>query len=323
MITPHVIVQLIDAAIEEDASKEKPFRDHLGGSMIGEECERKLVYSFRWAKAPAFKGRMLRLFERGHKEEFRFVSYLRRIGAEVQEFSERLMYHAESDSYVTLPYDNDNEEVNPELDDVSDQDDHIQRAISRGVERKQWRILDVDGHFGGSLDGKAFNIPGMKDLAEKVLNEFKTHNTKSFVELVKSGVQVAKPMHYAQMQIYMHKMGLKLGLYMAVNKNDDDLYCEWVTADPMMGVQLLEKAERVIHAKVLPKRIATHASWMACKWCDYKDICHHGEPMLKNCRSCIHGTPVAEGKWECALWKSLIPVDVIPVGCDSYKPITD
>ncbi len=321
----HVLVQLIDAAVEQDAANEPPFRDHLGGSMIGEKCERKLVYSFRWAKAPAFSGRMLRLFGRGHLEEFRFVSYLRRIGATVEEYSERLMYHPESDSYFTEPY--EPVEPLPEgdglSDDVSDDPKHVEIAKTRGIERKQWRILDVDGHFGGSLDGKAYNVPGMPDLAEKILTEFKTHNTKSFVELVAKGVQVAKPIHYVQMQIYMHKTGIRRALYMAVNKNDDDLYCEWVEYDPAMGPPLLEKASRVIHARALPKRIGNNASWMDCKFCDFKGICHFNEPMLKSCRSCTHSVPVAEGRWHCDLWQSIIPVDSIPLGCDSYSPITD
>lgn len=322
MTTPHVLVQLIDAAVEQDAANEPPFRDHLGGSMIGEKCERKLVYSFRWAKAPAFSGRILRLFNRGHLEEFRFVSYLRRVGAQVEEFSERLMYHPESDSYFTEPYDQP-EPTDVTADDVSDDPKHVDRATAQGITRKQWRILDVDGHFGGSLDGKAYGVPGMPDLEEKILTEFKTHNTKSFVELSNKGVAEAKPIHYVQMQIYMHKTGIKRALYMAVNKNDDDLYCEWVEYDPAMGPPLLEKAARVIHAKKLPKRIGSNASWFDCKWCDYKTVCHFNEPMLRHCRSCAHSTPVAEGKWRCDLWQSIIPVDSIPLGCDSYTPMTD
>jgi hypothetical protein len=58
-------------------------RPHLGASQIGKECERALWYGFRWAKSPSFDGRMLRLFDRGHKEEARFIEELRGIGVEV------------------------------------------------------------------------------------------------------------------------------------------------------------------------------------------------------------------------------------------------
>lgn len=320
--TPHVVVQLIDSAVELDARNEKPFRDHLGGSMIGEKCERKLVYSFRWAKLPGHNGRMLRLFNRGHREEERFVGYLRRIGANVREFSERLMYHPESDSYFTQGWDDDS---NPDgmAIDVSEDPAHVKAATSRGVERKQWRILDVDGHFGGSLDGILDNLPGTTDLNEELLCEFKTHNTKSFVELRAKGVKVAKYVHWCQMQVYMFKKGLKRALYLAVNKNDDDLHAEIVEADYEVGADLVRKAERVIRAKKLPDRIGPHASWVDCKFCDYAQICHGGAAMHKSCRSCTNATPVEDGQWRCELWNAIIPVDAIPVGCDSYKPITD
>lgn len=51
-------------------------RGHLGASIIGRTCEREIWYGFRWAKWPKHSARMLRLFERGHKEEHRFESWL-------------------------------------------------------------------------------------------------------------------------------------------------------------------------------------------------------------------------------------------------------
>lgn len=60
----------------------------LGASQIGKECERQLWYSFRWAsKGEGFDGRMLRLFDRGHREEPVFIAELRAIGAQVHDFN--------------------------------------------------------------------------------------------------------------------------------------------------------------------------------------------------------------------------------------------
>jgi hypothetical protein len=53
---------------EERAKAEKP-RGHLGASEIGEECERKLWLGFRRAYAKSFPGSVLRLFDRGKREE--------------------------------------------------------------------------------------------------------------------------------------------------------------------------------------------------------------------------------------------------------------
>lgn len=63
-------------------------RAHLGASQIGKPCERALWYQFRWASAPSFDGRMLRLFDTGDREEARLVADLRAIGVEVHEVDE-------------------------------------------------------------------------------------------------------------------------------------------------------------------------------------------------------------------------------------------
>ena len=63
----------------------EPSRGYLGASSIGRECSRELWYSFRKCSKPEFSGQLYRLFDRGHKEEFRFVQELRGIGVEVWE----------------------------------------------------------------------------------------------------------------------------------------------------------------------------------------------------------------------------------------------
>ena len=63
-----------------------PQRTHLGASIIGDPCQRKLWYAFRWAMAETFSGRVLRLFKRGQLEEANFfVQELRAIGVTVWE----------------------------------------------------------------------------------------------------------------------------------------------------------------------------------------------------------------------------------------------
>lgn len=63
--------------------EEDPFRSHLGASVVGEECARKIWYSFHWATIKKFDGRILRLFNRGHLEEARFIAALLTIGVQV------------------------------------------------------------------------------------------------------------------------------------------------------------------------------------------------------------------------------------------------
>lgn len=69
------------------ANKLEQPRAYLGGSVIGQECERRLWYSWRWCQPPGqeFDGRMRRLFNRGHREEAVFVQELRGIGVQVHD----------------------------------------------------------------------------------------------------------------------------------------------------------------------------------------------------------------------------------------------
>lgn len=282
-------VKILKNLIEEASAitTESGHRAHLGGSLIGRPCERELFYHFRWAKKSQFGGRMLRLFSRGHREEVQLVKLLRNIGCNVSEVDK---------------------------------------------DGRQYQISDIEGHFGGSLDGMANNVPTLNP-SEVVLLEFKTHNTKSFSFLantaagLKPGDEPAlkqcKPEHWSQMQIYMHKRGLKMGLYMAVNKNDDDIYFEFVLYDPEAGPLLIEKARRVILARKPPARVGNHPSWHQCRWCDFSKICHYGEPMEKSCRSCAHSSAADDAKWYCDKWAALIPVEWIAKGCDGYEKITD
>lgn len=77
------IVEAIEAAWE---ARQDDQRTYLGASVLGNDCERQLWYDFRWAHPPKkFPGRMLRLFDTGHREEERIVADLRAIGVIVED----------------------------------------------------------------------------------------------------------------------------------------------------------------------------------------------------------------------------------------------
>lgn len=71
-----------------DARAKEPVRDYLGCSELGEECSRRLWYSFRHVDVPMFEGRILRLFDTGKKEEDRVIADLRNAGITVYDRDE-------------------------------------------------------------------------------------------------------------------------------------------------------------------------------------------------------------------------------------------
>jgi hypothetical protein len=81
---PASTLTAIYAAYEAEAAD--GFREHLGASQIGKDCERALWFDFRWVTRAAWSGRMLRLFDTGQREEQRLVHDLRRTGATVLDF---------------------------------------------------------------------------------------------------------------------------------------------------------------------------------------------------------------------------------------------
>jgi hypothetical protein len=252
-------LERIDGWLED--TQEREHRKHLGASVIGEECMRKSYYIFRWAKKEAFGGRMLRLFGRGHLEEPRFMAYLRGIGCEVWE---------------TNPND-----IDPKTGQA-----------------RQWRVTDLEGHFGGSLDGVGRGIPDLPPNTPFLI-EAKTHNDKSFKDLLEKGVMGSKWKHFVQAQMYMHKKNLKWCLYMAVNKNDDDLYLELIPYNEDEAVRQLEKGRRIIFEPEIPPRISEKANWFKCTFCSFREICHYREVPEINCRTCIWAQPAAGGTWVC------------------------
>lgn len=246
MVMPH----MKDAYRGEDEG----FRTHLGASVIGKECGRHIWYGFRWFRKSKFQARMLRLFNRGHLEEARFIAMLLAIGVEVYQQDEK---------------------------------------------GNQFRISAVGGHFGGSGDGIGINIPDIP-ASERCLLEFKTHGDSSFTKLKKSGVRIAKPEHYVQMVVYMHKMGLHYALYGAVNKNTDEVYFEIVHYDTHTADEYVERGRKIIMMRQAPDRLP-HASpsLFACKYCDDAGICFGQEDREKNCRTCHFSSPQEDGTWHC------------------------
>jgi hypothetical protein len=79
------VIGCMDDAYRTD---EFPFRSHLGASGVGGECGRKIWYGFRWATLQKHDGRLLRLFNRGHLEEARFIAMLLTIGVQVYQQDE-------------------------------------------------------------------------------------------------------------------------------------------------------------------------------------------------------------------------------------------
>lgn len=252
-------------------------RSHLGVSTIGDPCARKLFFNFRWVSRPRHSARILRLFNRGHMEEGRFIAALLAAGLKVYQ------------------------------QDGSGQ---------------QYRISELGGHFGSAIDGVVIGCPDLPDPNNPILAEMKTHGEKSFVKLKKEGMYKSKPMHYAQVQVYMRKMGLAVCLYIACNKNTDELYFELIPLDAAVADQFIDRGIKIVLADEPPVGLSMKGpSWFECKMCDYADVCYRGDDAVMSCRTCRYSKPVEDGTWRCvnSVVNCVITTDEQIAGCSHYE----
>lgn len=248
-------------------------RTHLGASLLGKDCARAIWYSFRWTHKANWEGRMLRLFNRGHLEEARFIAMLLTINVQVWQ---------------------------------------------QDANGNQYRISWAEGHAGGSGDGFALGIPDLPP-KQTAVTEFKTHNDKSFNKLEAEGVRLTKYEHFIQMQTYMRKFATPSALYLAVNKNDDNLYGEIITLDTELADQFLERGEKLVWADAPPKRINESPGFFKCRFCDHRPLCHLGAAPALNCRTCRFSKPGKAASWHCSKHGVLLDKERQQNGCTDYQ----
>ena len=235
----------IDLALTLERDQQPP-RQYLGASRLGASCERALQFDYAGAPMDAGKGcsgRTLRVFEVGHVLEALAVRWLRLAGFE--------LHHQKADG-------------------------------------GQFGFSVAGGRLQGHVDGIVANGPEALGLGYPMLFEFKTMNAKNWRSCVKSGVAVAKPLYAAQIatyQAYMEDMvdGISTNpaLFIALNKDTQELWCELVPFDAALAQRMSDRAAKVITATeagdLLP-RAFTDAAHVECKFCPWADRCWRPTP---------------------------------------------
>lgn len=268
------------------ATDSTPFRTHLGASVVGQSCDRALAFSWLWASHGARP--------RGKKGEDPINAHGR-----MQRLWNR--GHLEEGRLIAL------------LLMIGVQ------VFQQDANGKQFRIYDLGGHFSGSCDGVAMGVPDLP-VGIPCLTEYKTHGNDSFESLLEKGVRGSKPEHYVQMQVYMGKLGLQYALYVATNKNTDEIHCELIAYDGVTDANYIQRAKQIIFATQLPARIHNASpSYFQCKYmCDHKLVCFHTVQPTRSCRSCTNSAPLPDGGWVCKLTGELLDKQAQIVGCGSY-----
>lgn len=182
---------------------------------------------------------------------------------------------------------------------------------------KQFRVELADGHLRGKMDGVAIGVPEAP-VAEHVV-ECKSHKEDSYKAVVKKGLKDGKPDHYAQCQLYMHATGIARCLYLAANKNTDEVHAERLAYDPVYCLALVARLDRIVHA---PRPLPKNESF-ACEWCKAKPQCLDGQFARSHCRTCIHCEPGPAASWRCVRWDKALSYRDQQDGCPAHRFIPD
>lgn len=252
-------LEAVDRAIE--AAQDQSRRPYLGASAIGDPCERKLWYGFRWAGRPNFNAATLKRFEDGHRSE------------DIQADRLRLVDGVELKT-------------------------HKPNGKQYGFEAHHGHFK---GHYDGVIVGllqapKTPHIWEHKATDEKKQNSLtKLKAEKGEKEALKAWDEI----YYAQAQVYMlaedltrHYLtcsspGCRATVSCRTNYNKED------------AEALFEKAERIIATDRPPIGISQDPAFYLCKWCDHSAVCYGDKIPEKNCRTCVFSHPTTNGKWQC------------------------
>lgn len=232
------IIDALDRAIVAKQAQQVP-RQYLGGSYVGDDCERKIQYQY--AMAPFDEGRsfpphILRVFERGHRTEDMAAQWLRDAG------------------FILKTEGADGRQFG---------------FISAGGKFK--------GHADGVIVG--WQGEGDAPYAAlPALWENKALNTKTWDKVFTHGVKKVKPIYYGQLALYQYHLQLMdhPAIFTFVNADTMQIGVELVPFDAAECQRLIDRAVRVIGATEagdqLP-RVASESDHFACRFCQYHNRC--------------------------------------------------
>jgi hypothetical protein len=131
---------------------------------------------------------------------------------------------------------------------------------------EQETFSDFEGIFRGHCDGVIYGVT-----KEPHILEIKSANDNSFATFKKRGVKF-HTLYYAQVQCYMGYSGLERALFVAENKNNQNLYMERVYFDNEFFEGLRNKAYGIIygHPRETPPK-KTPCEY--CRYCNLKPEC--------------------------------------------------
>lgn len=145
---------------------------------------------------------------------------------------------------------------------------------------EQFGFAVLDGQLQGHIDGVI--VAGPEGFAYPALWEMKCLGAKSWRELQKHRLAIAKPVYAAQVALYQAYLELYANpaLFTALNADTMELYAEWVPFDAALAQRMSDRGLKVITAtqagELLPRGV-TDPTHLDCRLCAWQDRCWGGD----------------------------------------------
>lgn len=268
----------------ELAQDTKP-RPYLGASIIGDPCQRKLWFQFRWAARAAFDAATLKRFEDGHAGEAVQARRLRMVpGIELWTEDE----NGNQFGFV---------------------DGHI-----RG---------HADGFIRGLKQApKTVHVWEHKQVGEKSAAQLEKLKAEKGE---KEALAHWNELYYAQAQVYMHYFKLTRHYLTCSTPGGRHTVSVRTNYDETHAVHYIQRAKAITTSLDMPGRLSDDPTHYRCKWCDFYATCHGAAgaiaPLVSGCRMCKSSRPQDDGTWKCARFDVDIPEDKQRLGCDELEVI--
>ncbi len=150
---------------------------------------------------------------------------------------------------------------------------------TRKANGEQFGFVAVDGRLQGHVDGVIVDGPDLgHGCGYPALWENKCLGSKSWRELEKNRLAVAKPIYAAQVAVYQAYLELHEhpALFTAINADTMEIYAELVPFDAALAQRMSDRAVKVISAtdsgELLPRGFSD-STHFECRMCAWQDRC--------------------------------------------------
>ena len=193
------------------------------------------------------------------------------------------------------------------------------KRVKCNVHSRELGVTGITGHARGHVDGICTGVPTAVYNLEHLF-EAKTMKHSSYVKYLKDGLRKYSSTYWQQIHSYMGHLNLPACLYVVTNKDTEARDYKIIPYDQAQFEEGERIAFNIITAEVPPPKMQNASkNFFECKWCAFKDVCHNGVKVDRNCRTCKYWDIEPEGKFSCSAHGHELDTQRQLEGCNQYE----